>query len=626
MKNPYNCIAPGNLFVGRQQMRNKIINKLHNNKLYVIIGARHCGKTSFLKQIKNDLLENNSLSIRFIPCLFSTDEFNVLTTAKFYQKIYEVTTQNTDAPDWVAVENGYEYDGFLKQMRKARESIQKKIAKEFAIVLLIDEMDAAIDDLKKDRLFKNLRHFLTESDLCDDFRLVASGMQYMNTLINDDTSWFHIWDREYLHPLSFDSAKQLIRIGLKDKVNANVESMILELTGRHPFLMQGLCEKIYENSACRLDKERLTQISKEFLNRHGNNCFRNWVNNFSFNDHTVYQYIANSADGTLPSLTLNDMLPLTNKEIDDSLKTLGYHGVIDDTDINIKRIGATMFRDWYREWYKNNANTVVKKTPVVDFSSPSPHEAVSIKTFGKFTITVDGSVIDISVLKEKQSLTLLKLIISLGSINIQNSDIENVLWPNHYSSENNLNQGINRLKKFLNSNHPGNVVLRHAGITSLNKKICCIDSLIFAESISKSNICNDNITTLTEIIHDRFDFDSDTFKARISQGLQGMYIEPLEKAIKLYQGDFLPEDTAVYVQEYRNTLKKNYINSVIALSFFYIANSNYSKALHYIKLAQENNCGIELLYTLSQKIKQMISHVSEITVSDSAEAVKSNQF
>ena len=56
--NPYNCTAPGSLFVGYEQERGQIMQGFRDGNSYAILGGRRCGKTSLLLQLVRDLQSN----------------------------------------------------------------------------------------------------------------------------------------------------------------------------------------------------------------------------------------------------------------------------------------------------------------------------------------------------------------------------------------------------------------------------------------------------------------------------------------------------------------------------------------------------------------------------------------
>jgi hypothetical protein len=120
----------------------------------------------------------------------------------------------------------------------------------------------------------------------------------------------------------------------------------LELTGGHPYLLQGLLEDIwYEQD--HIDETLVKQAAKEFLCQHSD--FEYWVEYFGPPEHAVYQHLAEAQDGRLHIRDLREGLESSiATDLDEALTILSYHGVIDTSDPENPRLAGTLFRDWYR--------------------------------------------------------------------------------------------------------------------------------------------------------------------------------------------------------------------------------------------------------------------------------------
>ncbi|MCF6188605.1 MAG: bacterial transcriptional activator domain-containing protein [Desulfobulbaceae bacterium] len=116
---------------------------------------------------------------------------------------------------------------------------------------------------------------------------------------------------------------------------------------------------------------------------------------------------------------------------------------------------------------------------------------INIKTLGKFSISVDGCIIDKGQWKGRQSKKLLQAIISLGGRNISTSYLSDILWPDSDGDRAALAFKISlyRLRKVMNtdgSDYPW-LVVRHKQI-SLSSEFCSVDAHIFEEEVRKAYV------------------------------------------------------------------------------------------------------------------------------------------
>ena len=79
------------------------------------------------------------------------------------------------------------------------------------------------------------------------FRVAASGVKEMSQLIISGSSPLNNLRHQYLSVLSPNQARELIDFGFPDGLDAKVERGLLERTGCHPYLLQGLLEQLWED-------------------------------------------------------------------------------------------------------------------------------------------------------------------------------------------------------------------------------------------------------------------------------------------------------------------------------------------------------------------------------------------
>jgi hypothetical protein len=345
--NPYNCSAPGNLFVGYERLRQEMLNGFRNGRSYAILGGRRCGKTSLLMQIAVDLQNEGLAPLTPIPRLLDIQSLGRYSPRVLFEQMYALVAQEVGAPPFLSSTEGQEYQDFLAALDKAKPLLDQCYGADWVVILLIDELDAAIGKLPDDQFFQNLRNLLMMSRFHRHFRLVASGVTGMANLISSGSSPLNNLRNKHLGILTGKQVRQLIVNGFHNGLDPEVELALLQLTGRHPYLLQGLLEKLWDVQPA-IDKLALKNASREFLREHHD--FDRWLESFDEAGHAVYQALANAPEGTLHARDLRQKIAShLAPKVDEALTILSYHGVIDDSDPDEPQIAGTMFRDWYRD-------------------------------------------------------------------------------------------------------------------------------------------------------------------------------------------------------------------------------------------------------------------------------------
>ncbi|CAN5718655.1 hypothetical protein BH18ACI4_BH18ACI4_25920 [soil metagenome] len=343
--NPYNCAIPGNLFVGYDRLRQELLNGFRNGRSYAILGGRRCGKTSLLKQLRTDLETAGLAPLTPVPRLVDIQALGRCTPQLLFHELYRTIVQDVDAQPFHTREEGREYRDFLAALGDAKALLDKRYGRAWVVILLIDELDAAISKLPDDQFFQNLRNLLMMSDFRNHFRVVASGVNGMAKLITSGCSPLNNLRNKYLSILSISQMHELVLHGFQQGLDPDAESLLLQLTGRHPYLVQGLLEKLYDAGGVP-DRAKMQTAAGDFLREHRD--FTRWLEMFGSTEHGVYQLLSQTTDGRLHVRDLRFGLdPSLAPNLDDALTVLSYHGVIDDSDPDRPCIAGAMFRDWY---------------------------------------------------------------------------------------------------------------------------------------------------------------------------------------------------------------------------------------------------------------------------------------
>jgi hypothetical protein len=345
--NPYNCTTPANLFVGYERVRRHFLNGFRNGNSFAIIGGRRCGKTSLMIQIEKDLRSEPLAPFTPLPRYLDIQGLSRLTPALLFETMYSLVVQDVEAKGWASGESGREYQNFLEHLDAAQPLMDQHYGADWLVILLVDELDTAIASLPSDQFFQNLRNLLMVSRFQRHFRLVASGVNDLATLISSGSSPLNNLRNRHLGILTGAQARQLIAFGFPEGLDPEVEWLVFQLTGRHPYLLQGLLEKLWEDQTG-LDKKAVRRMAADFLREH--RTFARWLEVFGPAEHAVYQCLSAAPEGTLHVRDMRHRIdPTLTPKTDDALTVLSYHGIIDDSDPDEPQIAGTLFRDWYRD-------------------------------------------------------------------------------------------------------------------------------------------------------------------------------------------------------------------------------------------------------------------------------------
>jgi hypothetical protein len=349
-ENPYNCTEPGTLFVGYDRLRKELLNGFCNGNSYAILGGRRCGKTSLLLQIEKDTQSGDLAPFTPLPRFLDIQGLGQVTPASLFQALYNLVVKEITVPPWVSGELGNEYQTFLAHLDSVSPLLTQRYGTDWLVILLIDELDAAIATLPDDQFFQNLRNLLMISRFHRYFRLVASGVTQMANLISSGCSPLNNLRNKHLSILTGKQARELIRCGFPNGLGPEVEETLFRLTGRHPYLLQGLLEKFWEirETEDELDVKAVKGAAREFLREHRD--FVRWLDAFGPAEHAVYQLLSEAPGGTLSVREIRQRInPALAFQTEEALTILSYHGVIDDSDPDEPQIAGTLFQVWYRE-------------------------------------------------------------------------------------------------------------------------------------------------------------------------------------------------------------------------------------------------------------------------------------
>ena len=323
--NPYNCSKPGWLFVGYKEIRKRIVRSLQHGNSFALLGGRRCGKTSLLLQLEKDLTEPHPDRLQMVGRVLDMQGIAPHSPADFFRAIYDAAIEETAAPR-ADISN---YQTFLTAMTRALPAIEQKYGPDWITVLLIDELESAIDKLPDSECLENFRNLLMMAKLKRHFRAVVTGV-FSPAEMTAKGSPLNNLDPEYLAILRPQEVHELVLVGFPNGLSPAVQARLLELTGRHAYIVQGVLGYLFDLGEP--TDENLLLASRRFV-RDRAGTFQKWLETFRSEGCRLYQGLL---DGVIRDAPNNNALAI-----------LSYHGVIDESSLGKPKIGCVIFREWF---------------------------------------------------------------------------------------------------------------------------------------------------------------------------------------------------------------------------------------------------------------------------------------
>ena len=179
---------------------------------------------------------------------------------------------------------------------------------------------------------------------------------------------------------------------------------------------------------------------------------------------------------------------------------------------------------------------------------------VKIHTLGRFAIIRSGRPIVFSRKVQKKTLELLKAVIALGGEDVREEQITDLLWPDADgdSAHNSFKMALSRLRQLIGNDS----VMYQEGRISMNNRHVWVDSSAFYRTAEKVEAGWKKIKALNEKEKDA--------KQKTAEAL-----ELYEKAIGMYRGPFLPDDSIMWTVSLRERLRTRFLKLVAELGEYY---------------------------------------------------------
>jgi len=315
MPNPYGPgLAEGPRFYGREIESERISILLQDGSRSAAVllwGQKRIGKTSFVLRLR----ERSRGS--FLPIYLDMQGLRDGSTTEFLHRLMSNISQalcdnrpnlkqEISTPQFHRLRKDplTYFDTFMAQLQEYVQSPP--------LVVILDEFQCLCslreELVSRSAIFSRLRSL---SQHQPSLHFVLSGGGLMNQLTNqcDIDSLFTITHNEKLSCLSEKAARRLIKDGLT-KIGGITElasDLLLDQTGGHPFYLQLLCSRLYEQA-----QENKTMITQQFVSQ----CIQEWLQTVNKNRFQHLWEGYDTTSGQRNKLILSAVAQFGNNEVE----------------------------------------------------------------------------------------------------------------------------------------------------------------------------------------------------------------------------------------------------------------------------------------------------------------------
>jgi len=361
MKNPYvagNWVR-GERFFGRAALLEEI---LQGERVAIwVAGTRRLGKTSLLKQLEY-LCGSESPAADYISLFWDLQGAGDLAGLK--ESLVESIEDNEElfSNIGVLIEDVEKLDLFdiLRSLKRSARRAGKKL------LLLCDECEELINIEKADpKSIPKLRRALQSGESIKTVFMATKRLLRLGSSSQTETSPFlhGLIPPLYLGPLDASSAEELL-------VNGNISSktgaLVVEKTGRHPFLMQLMCRRLFEEP----DIEKvIAEMSNDVML---DSFFRVDFNFLDDIEKTILSYVLENQDTTVERL--QEQSRFRQENISQRL-----HGLINLGYLRLENDCVSIVNYFFHNWLQREKDLLFEGLRVDEqsVSSSNGHESAA---------------------------------------------------------------------------------------------------------------------------------------------------------------------------------------------------------------------------------------------------------
>ena len=265
--NPYIAGAPildEDLFFGRDQLIDRILQTVHNNSL-LLYGERRIGKTSLQHQVMNRLANLEDPTYDFYPVYI---DLQGTPQERFFATLAEdVFTELAPLLDGLqpTVSDSAEYShrDLVRDLRKVLQVLEKRSTRTVKLVLLMDEVDELNHyDPKVNQRLRGLFMKRFSRNLVT----VVSGVAIKKKWESEGSPWYNFFEEIEVKPFREEDARVLIERPIRGlfKLEEGVVDRIISGTGCKPYLIQKFCVALV-NHLYEVDRRTITLADVEVV-------------------------------------------------------------------------------------------------------------------------------------------------------------------------------------------------------------------------------------------------------------------------------------------------------------------------------------------------------------------------
>ncbi len=588
--------------------KNLVINKKNSApKNTIIIGQRGAGKTTLIHRLNYEILDNDNLSKKYLPILFSEEQYNLSDLTNLWENI-AVSIDDTFYEENLSEKINYIIETERNFEQKSCELLQNFLLdKNKTAILFIENINFFLKKLSKDeksRLFQILDSHL-------NFKLIGTSTTYNDGSIDFTDPSYEFFDVVQLDSLDKEECeKLLIKISQQYDEEEQIKTIIenhpgriealRRLTGGVPRTISYLFQIFMDNENGKAIKDLYLLIDTLTL------LYKSELDQLSTQQQKVVDAIAIKWDA-ISVKEIAKKTRLESKNISSILAYLEKNQMIEkittDTKNNLYRIKERFMNIWYlmRFGRKNEKDNVIW---LVRFFDAWCDESELTNRVQKHINNLKGGNYDLTAAIDMGN-TFLSCENIPESLKEELIKTTNSILPNRLlkNSKNSENDSLNKIKSLIKENK-----FEEAQEILENTKTKNLDYYTIATSVYLMMELREKALEAAKTAWQMDDKNS--FIALSLGALYDFYFDNAEKAVEFYQksldlqqphpyaahriGEIILKrdrnyEEAIKYQQY--ALSKNIKLSLISLGNIYFEQNKYDEAEKFYREALNSNIG-----------------------------------
>lgn len=347
--------------VGFQDIYQRALRSVQQDRSVAIIGGRKCGGSILLKTLFQNLPAMLPREVSVIPRYLDLREVVPREPEDIFRALFGILTEGLPGLTWERDQELTGYARFLANLRFARPALDQRYGPRWALVVAVDSFEAATVYLEDDEVFHNMQSLMRNPEWGPHFRFIVAGGTRLQELITKETS-VDALSPVYCRMFSEAEARDIWKAQPEGLLSETAMQQLLQLTGRQPFLLMSLLARLGEGGP--VSPEAIF-VEARGLTRDRRGVLELWINDIGDTGREVYRLLSSHPKQCMrfEQIQASVMHP---DAVDDAIHTLAYHGLLDDADRDCPRVTGGMFRDWFGRVYGRSDSTSIRA------SVPSP--------------------------------------------------------------------------------------------------------------------------------------------------------------------------------------------------------------------------------------------------------------